>query len=274
MRINKLIFGIMLALALCLGCSDDDENNNNTKADAAVADTSTTADQTVTPDQAAQKDRGASFNFAMQFKDHKTGAFIAGVQVCIKDTTTCVTATGTGMTSVANVTLPTTKDSILLCTVKDYMKVAYFVGKDNVEVGTSLYMIPTSFETQMAAKAKVILDATKAMMRITALDYLNGGYGNASLTLTPTSGSGPMASDKDGYPDPTNPKTGALGLAWAWYFNVAPGDYTLQVKDNDGNICDVFIGWKDTSKTTATAKLKPVAGHINVMEFRCKEQKT
>ena len=275
MRTDKLILSLTLSLTLALsaGCSDDDVNN--TPADSAVPDMSANADQAPVVDKTVlPADRGTSFKFAIQFKDHLAGTFLAGVKVCIKDTATCVTATGTGISSSANLTLPTDKDSILLITHSGYMNMALFVGKDNVEVGTSMFLIPTSMEAQMATKAGVTLDKTKAMLRITALEALGGGYGNAALELKPASGDGPMAADKDGYPDPTKAKTGAYTQAWAWYFNVATGDYTLQVKDNDGNICDVFIGWKDASKTTATAKIKPVAGHINVMEFRCKEQKT
>jgi hypothetical protein len=271
MTSTKFILSLFLSVILAAGCSDDDVNN--TPADGAVPDMSTGVDQNVvTPDQAvAKKDRGASFKFSLQFKDHKSGAFIAGVKVCIKDTTTCVTATGTGITAVANVVLPTNKDSILLCTVKDYMSMAIFVGKDNTEVGTSSFMIPNSWEAAMATKAGVTIDKTKAMMRLTAVDNLGGGYGNATLALTPKAGDGPMASDKDGYPDPTKATTGALGLAWAWYFNVPVADATMQVKDNDGNLCDVFIGWKGATKDIA--KFKPVAGHINVAEFRCTKQK-
>lgn len=274
MRTYKLILSLMLAFVLAAGCSDDD-TNNTPKQDTGAADTGPAVDQAPVVDKAVTPaDRGTSFKFAIQFKDHITGTFLSGVKVCIKDSTTCVTATGTGMSSIANLILPTDKDSILLITQSGYMNVAYFVGKDNVEVGTSMFLIPTSMEAQMATKSGVTFDSSKAMLRITAVEALGGGYGNAALVLTPTSGSGPMAADKDGYPDPTKAKTGAYTQAWAWYFNVAPGDYTLQVTDNDGNICDVFIGWKDTSKKAATAKIKPVAGHINVMEFRCKEQKT
>jgi len=274
MRIQKLILSLVLGLALCLGCSDDDENNNNTPKDAAVQqDTGKAVDQEL-PDKKVVADRGKTFPFGVQFRNHISGAYLSGVKVCIQGTSTCVTAQGTGITARANVTLPTDKDSVLLCTFKDYMSMALFVGKDNTELGTSVYMIPTSWETKLATKAKVTIDKTKAMMRILAVEALGGGYGNATLKLTPTSGSGPMAADTDGYPDPTKAKTGAYQLAWAWYFNVAVGDYSMEVKDNDGNICDVFIGWKDTSKKTAAAKIKPVAGHINVVEFRCKEQKT
>lgn len=273
MTLSRYALTLLLTLLLAAGCSDDTTDNPaDIGVDSATADIGTAGDTGGTKDTKAAADRGKSFSFGIQFRNNFTGAYLSGVKVCIQGTSTCVTAQGTGITSRANVILPTDKDSVLLCTFKDYIPMALFVGKDNTEPSSGMLMFPTTSEAKIGTEAKVTIDSTKAMLLIGASEALGGGYGNATLELKPSSGSGPMAADKEGYPDPTTAKTGSLGVALAWYFNVNTVDSTLQVKDNEGNICDVFIGWKDTSKTTATAKLKPVAGHINVMAFRCKEQ--
>ncbi len=277
MQSSKILLSVLLSFSLIVvsGCSDDSTNTTaDYGVDSAIADVGSGGDTGSTKDGKVAADRGKSFSFTVRFRDHLTSAFIAGVKMCVKEDTSiaCVTSQGTGMTSGAQITLPTGKDLTLVVTKAGYLDRALPVGKDNLEDSYSLDMFPTSMLTTIGTKAGVTVDSTKAMLIVNAVDYLGGGYGNAKLTLTPASGKGPMASDKDGYPDPTKTTTGSLGLGWAWYLNLPAGDYTLTVKDNDGHICEVLLGWQ--GKTKAEAKVKPVVNAVNGIWFRCKEQKT
>ncbi len=276
MTYSKAVLSLALCLILAVGCSDDDTTNGTADVgvDSAIADVGGGGDTGGAADQKVAADRGKEFSFTVRFKDHITSAFISGIKVCVKDMSSipCVTSQGTGVTSGAQLTLPTGKDLVLVMTKTGYIKHTLFIGKDIAEDSYQINLLPTSMKTKMETNSKVTIDSTKGMLLVVAVDYLSGGYGNAKLALTPKAGDGPMTSDKEGYPDPSKQTTGSLGLSWAWYLNVPVADYTLQVKDNDGNICDVLVGWM--GKSSKEGKIKPVADAVNEILYRCKEQKT
>jgi hypothetical protein len=247
-------------LPLAAGCSSDSDHPKDSSVEKVKPDHGPGQDQLAAD---APTKRTVQFSF-LDFT--LGGSFVEGVKVCIKEDSSiaCDTTVGTGLGSNAKVTIPTGKDLTVVATKTGYITWNIRIGKNDTGTEYGLYGFPTSIESTLTTDVGKTVDLSKAILIVSARKGKSIALG-ATVTVTPASGTGPVYSGNQGWPDSS--LSSVQGFGWAWYVNQDEDTYSVTAKDQSGTACDVAGGWQGTDKTTASIKLSGAT--ISSLGFSC-----
>lgn len=216
-----------------------------------------------------------------EFSASGTGAPIAGVQVCLKDLTTpaCVTTDASGKYTMAGV--PANFEGVALLTKTGYVNLAV-VGTTGTTDETVNAVLPTTalaqtyaglagFAWPLAGKSIVEFAVLEQVASDAGADAgtVAAGVAGATVSLTPTAGTGPVYASAAGLPDKTLTATSTQG--GGAFGDLPPADYTLKVTAPSGKTCTRVAksGWAASSPDSV--KLPAIADTVVYpLRFDCK----
>ncbi len=178
---------------------------------------------------------------------------VEGAEVCIHDTTDCVTTDSDGE---ATIDLPGASEVALLITADDHATMLKGAVTARAPQLLNAYLTTTSEIEAHASAAGVTLDDTKGTIQFTI-----SGPGGARGNLSPDSGT-LVYYDADGNPDPslTESVEGTPRTAAIW--NVDPGEYELSFSHADTACARTQLGSWEGSEP-GTARVLVVAGAVS-----------
>jgi hypothetical protein len=192
-------------------------------------------------------DASPTIGIGMTYTVWVSGEPVEGIECCLDGTTNCDTTNASGMVMLSRV--PANSEVGITCSKSGYMTRHRQLTTALANIGTSDAYFPDALLESWAQAAGTTLDPTKAFIFVQG-NWVDLSRAGVEFSLTPSSGVGPIYFDDVGAPDPA--LTCTSNQSYAFYVNVAPGDYVFSATSTNG--CRFFppYGWEgETSDTLA-----------------------
>ena len=231
----------------------DDASN----ADAGAADSNPVADA---------RDAPLTVFFAGTIYRRKSDLFILGAEVCLLNQPQAACEI---TDSVGRFRFAVPPDTNLAVTVRapgfGSSLVAFRSGRSDLTGFTITLLTDESEKTYYGAAGVDWPSTTRGFLFVFANDMMNLQLAGLTMSLSPSSGSGPFYDDANGAPDKTLQATSAIGTTH--FGGVAPGD--LEVSFGPSNLfCSAIVGaWP--SEHPGMVRVPVVAGVETIVGVRC-----
>jgi hypothetical protein len=223
---------------------------------ASTAGTSTSGTSTSGAPDTGASDPGNTVNFGLTLVNA-----LAGVKVCIYPALTECQTSDTG----GHLVLPVPANSPVAISVDgtavDHGKLLLTVMTSSADSSGPLNLLTLADEKTWADAAGFTNDTAKGTIIGEAVGQLDG----VTMTLTPSSGAGPVYLGHSVLPDKTLTATTASGSGLAIFGDIAPGDYMVSFS---GNPCSIGTkGWQGAGQ--GVARVPTVAGYRTLVAADC-----